>query len=95
MNLKTNQVFLTPSDEKPSESKSLYSCDLVEKFLFVLTKRFADDLIRQTCADIYFDSSKASKNSKGLSSGVSKPQNENSLKKKSESSIKRQTSSKK
>lgn len=45
-----------PSGEKPTQT-NIYTCNLVEKFLFTLGKRFAEDLIRQTCSDIYFDSS--------------------------------------
>ena len=50
-------------NEKPDETNT-YSCHLVEKFLFALCKRFAEDLIRQTCADIYFDRSKSTAQSK-------------------------------
>lgn len=53
MNIKTNRVNLVPSDETATDS-NVYACNLVEKFIFVLCKRFADDLIRQTCADMYF-----------------------------------------
>jgi hypothetical protein len=49
---------LTPSNEKPNET-NVYTCDLVEHFLFALCKSFAEQLIRKTCADIYFDSSRA------------------------------------
>lgn len=42
---------------KPGNSESVFGCNLVEKFLLALFKRFADDIIRQTCSDIYFDSS--------------------------------------
>lgn len=54
----------------------MYSCNLVEKLLFTLCKRFADDLVRQTCADIYFanentnKSNKLSKNLKKQSSSA-------------------------
>lgn len=52
LGIKTNLVSLVPSEEKPNES-NLYACNLVEKFLAALCKRFADDLIRQSCSDVY------------------------------------------
>ena len=45
---------MVASGEKPCEENT-YACSLVEKLMFVLSKRFADDLIRQTCADMYFN----------------------------------------
>lgn len=43
-----------PSDESKPTQTNVYACNLVEKLLFALCKRFADDLIRQTCSDLYF-----------------------------------------
>jgi len=36
----------------------MVQCNLVEKFLFSLFKRFAEDLIREACSDIYFEPNK-------------------------------------
>ena len=62
LNLKTKKVNLVANSETPDESNT-FACHLVEKFLFAVCKRFADDVIRQTCADIYFDPSKSSASS--------------------------------
>jgi hypothetical protein len=55
LNIKTKQVPFVSNDDFPDES-NMYICSLVEKIIFAMTRRFADELIRQTCADIYFDS---------------------------------------
>ena len=66
-------------NEKRPDETNTYSCHLVEKFLFALCKRFAEDLIRQTCADIYFDRSKSTAQSKPTESSSKKlNKNENS-----------------
>ncbi len=51
LNIRRRRVYLASSEDQ----SSVYSCDLVEKFLAVLFKRFAEDLIRQTCSDVYFE----------------------------------------
>ena len=37
-----------------SSSAGGNECNLVEKFIWLAARRFADNLIRQTCADVYF-----------------------------------------
>ena len=49
-----NGIHLLASNETPSD-KTIFTCSLVEKMLFTVCKRFAEDLIRETCADLYTD----------------------------------------
>jgi hypothetical protein len=42
-----------PSLETTESAENLFSCHLVERFLFAVWKRFAEDLIRETCSNIY------------------------------------------
>ena len=39
-----------------SEISENYFCNLVEKFILAATKRFAEDLIRQTCSHVFNNS---------------------------------------
>jgi hypothetical protein len=39
--------------ETGENEENLYSCHLVERFLFAICKRFAEDLVRETCSNIY------------------------------------------
>lgn len=73
MNIKANTVNLVANSENPQES-NIYSCNLVEKFLFVIAKRFSEDLIRNTAADIYFDSSKSVDIKENTQNGTGKQQ---------------------
>lgn len=58
LNLKTCLVNISGSNE-PVDESNVFTCDLVERFLYRLAKRFAEDLIRQACSDVYFDSSRS------------------------------------
>ncbi|CAF0710070.1 unnamed protein product [Brachionus calyciflorus] len=71
LGIKANTISLVPSFETPDDT-NLYTCDIVERFIFQLGKRFAEDLIRQVCSDKYFVS-----NQTGLNLGNSSGQNDN------------------
>lgn len=60
-----------PSNETPSTS-NLFKCNLVERFIFTVCRRFADDLIRQTCADQYFENPELTQTTSGLSNNSKK-----------------------
>lgn len=48
------------SSHGSQKESELYTCDLVERFIFLICKRFADDLIRKCCSDNYFEPLSAS-----------------------------------
>lgn len=58
LNLKTCLVNICGLNEQVDES-NVFTCDLVERFLYRIAKRFAEDLIRQACSDVFFDSSRS------------------------------------
>lgn len=43
-----------PSNERPANEDDVVPCPLVEMFMLAVCKRFAQDLVRRACADIYF-----------------------------------------
>ncbi len=56
LNVRRSRVYLSAMRRCGEASgEAVYSCDLVEKFLAVLFRRFAEDLIRQACSDLYFE----------------------------------------
>lgn len=57
LQLKSNTVNLIASSENPQNpsTNSLIPCPLVEMFLLAAFKRFAQDLIRQSCADLFLE----------------------------------------
>ncbi len=56
LNVRRSRVYLSATRRSGEAcGEAVYSCDLVEKFMAVLFRRFAEDLIRQACSDLYFE----------------------------------------
>ena len=55
LNLKSAVIKIVPTNSSQNETSDGYLCNLVEKFIVAACKRFADDLIRQSCSQVFYN----------------------------------------